>query len=316
VRTAWALALSAALCAGGIAAGADAPNAPVTLSASEAVSSGEPQAQARLVNEFSEFAGSAANVRSLVAGLRQGTEITLTTPGGQPGTATRFTPPTRPMDYGNVRMALLLAREQLAQLDITEPTPAQINAVLAGGGIASRVNGPAATPYLHPGVLQMRAGGMSWARIAATMGVTLAQIMNGKARPAKAPALTDSRRPAASFISVAGARTDEPARRPASAAPAPISSASITTSSAGAPRILTVKPIVAERRPPKPEAEPETRPSGAGVLAAADRAARTEEDATLVQEGMRGGTAGAIPAIVAPSAANEPGASGVAPALE
>jgi len=90
----------------------------------------------------------------------------------------------------------------------------------------------------------------------------------------------------------------------------------LATSSAGAPRILTVKPIVAERRPPKPEAEPETRPSGAGVLAAADRAARTEEDATLVQEGMRGGTAGAIPAIVAPSAANEPGASGVAPALE
>lgn len=311
MRIAWAFALSAVLCAGGIATGADTPDAAAIVSPSEAVSSGEPQAQARLVSEFAEFAGSDVNARSLVAGLRQGTEITLTAPG----TATQFTPPTRPMDYGNVRMALLLAREQLAQLDITEPMPAQISAILAGGGIASRVNGPAATPYLHPGVLQMRAGGMSWARIAASMGVTLAQILNVKSRPAAAPASTESRRPAASIISVAGARADVPLQRPAGAASTPISSASITTSSAGGPRALNDKPIVAERRPPKPEAEPQIPPSRASVLAAANRAPGTEPLPTPVQEGTQGGAASAFPA-AAPRTADEPGASGEAQAVE
>ena len=36
-------------------------------------------AETRLVNNFSDWAGSDANARSLVTGLRQGSEITLTT---------------------------------------------------------------------------------------------------------------------------------------------------------------------------------------------------------------------------------------------
>jgi hypothetical protein len=212
------------------------------------------------------------------------------------------------MDYGNVRMALLLAREQLGQLDITEPTPAQLSAVLAGGGIASRVNGPAAMPYLHPGVLQMRAGGMSWARIAASMGVTLAQIMNGKARPADATELTDSRRPAATFVSAAGARTEAPARRPDSAASAPISSASITTTSAGGPRTLNVKPIAPERRPPKPE-DPEVRPAGAGVVAATASADRSDQLMVPHQDVAQDAAAKSPPASAAPSA-NDSGGYG------
>ena len=247
LKTAWALVLNALLCAGGLAAGADAKHAATPVTASNAVSSGEPQAQVRLVSEFSGFAGSDINARSLVAGLRQGSEITLTAPGAgeQPGTAARFTPPTRPMDYGNVRIALALAREQLAQLGITRPTPAQIRAVLAGGGIASHANGRTATPFLHPGLLEMRAGGMGWPKIAGTMGVTLAQVMNGEApRQAGVPALPDSRRPAAAsvtggIVSMAVARPDVPAPRRSGAAPAREirkSGASVVAAAAGAPR--------------------------------------------------------------------------------
>jgi hypothetical protein len=315
-----AFALSAALCAGGIAAGADVQDAVVPASVSHAVSSGEPQAQARLVGEFSGFAGSDANARSLVAGLRHGTEVTLTAPGagGQPGTGTRFTPPTRAMDFGNVRLALLLAREQLAQLDITQPTPAQIGAILAGGGIASRTNGRAATPYLHPGVLQMRAGGMSWAKIAAGMGVTLAQVMNDKARQADFAVTPDARQLPApgGFLSVAGARTDVSAGRPGGIASAPISSASITTSSAGAPRVLTVaRPVVLEGRPPRGELERETRPSRGSVPAVADAAGKAVRLAPPVPEGVPGGAVRSAVA-AASAAADEHGGYGEGQATE
>lgn len=286
MRTAYALALSAALCAAPLTARAETRDAALAA-AVDAVSSAEPQAHARLVADFSGFAGSDANARSLVAGLRQGEEITLTASGapGQLVTVTRFTPPTRPMDYGNVRMALALAREQLAQLDITQPTPSQINAVLAGGGIASRTNGRAATPYLYPGVLQMRAGGMSWSKIAATMGITLAQAMNGRVRPSDVSEPPESRRPATAaatgtIVSVAGAQSDASAQRRPSAAPAPISAASITTSSAGGPRTSpAAKAGTLERRPPRDEPAPRARarPSATSVVAAADSAAKAEK---------------------------------------
>jgi hypothetical protein len=135
-------------------------------------------AQARLVNAFSDFAGSESNARSLVTGLRQGGEVTLE----GAGTTQTFTPETRPMGYGNVRIALSLAREQLAQQGITQPTPAQLQAALQGGTVTS--GGQTAK---FPGVLQMRADGMGWGQIANSMGVKLGHVMSG--RPAPAPAV-------------------------------------------------------------------------------------------------------------------------------
>lgn len=317
MRTAFALALSLALCAVQLAARADGRDAALPA-AVEAISSGEPQARARLVAEFSRFAGSDTNALSLVEGLRQGGEITLTAPGA-PGTTARFTPPTRPMDYGNVRMALVLAREQLAQLDITQPTPAQISAVLAGGGIASRTNGRAATPYLYPGVLQMRAGGMNWSKIAATMGITLAQAINGRTRQADVVVLPESRRPAPAggVVSVAGARTEAAAQRRAGAAPAPISSASITTSSAGGPRTPVVaKEAAPEGRPPKVQPRPETRPAGASVLVAAEAGATVEKIAAPIPAGAQGGVVGTTGVAAAPAAAHGPGVPEEGPAAE
>ncbi|HSE00659.1 MAG TPA: hypothetical protein VLB72_08000 [Burkholderiales bacterium] len=313
MNTHCALLLAALLGAGSLTAGTDAQDvaAPATARAA-AASSSEPQAQIRLVDEFSAFAGSDANSRSLVAGLRQATEITLTArgAGGQPGKATQLVPPTRPMDYGNVRVALVLAREQLAQLGITQPTPGEIKAVLAGGGVASRTNGRAASPFLHPGLLQMRAGGMSWAKIAGTMGITLAQAKEGRVRQAGAATPPISNYPAAAkggggIVPPAVAGSGVPPLGRASAAPAPISSASITKSSAGGPRTAPdAKPAVAARRPATAVPGPEIRRPRASVVAAANAAPRVEKVATPAQEGAKGGAVRMTAAV--PAASDEP----------
>jgi hypothetical protein len=312
LKTHCALLLTALLGAGSLAAGTDAQDAAAPATARAAVSGSEPQAQIRLVDEFSAFAGSDANARSLVAGLRQATEITLTArgAGGQPGTATQLVPPTRPMDYGNVRVALVLAREQLAQLGITQPTPVQIKAVLAGGGVASRTNERAASPFLHPGLLQMRAGGMSWAKIAGTMGITLAQAKEGRVRQAGAAASPISNRPAAvkgggGIVPPAVAGSEVPPLRRASATPAPISSASITKSSAGGPRTAPVaKPAVAAQRPATAGPGPEIRRPQASVVAATDAAPRVEKVAIPAQDGAQVGTVRMTAAV--PAASDEP----------
>ena len=102
--------------------------------------------------------------------------------GGQAGASTTFTPPTRPMGYGNVRIALLLAREQLAQAGITQPTPEQLAAALMGGTVTNGT-GATSTTTDFPGVLQMRADGMGWGRIANSMGVKLGHVMSGRLPP-------------------------------------------------------------------------------------------------------------------------------------
>jgi hypothetical protein len=305
LKTGRALLLIGALGAASIAAGVYRWHAATPVAGGEAVSREEPRAQARLVRDFSGFAGSEINARSLVAGLRHGNEITLVprAAGGRSGTATRFTPPTRPMDYSSIRVALVLAKEQLARLGVTRPTPTQIKAVLVGGGIAGRVGDRSSTPFLLPGVLQMRAGGMSWARIADTMGVTLAQPQNG-AHAADAAVPMNSARPAAvsgsqGAMPAAATRADAPAPRSALVArAAPISSASITTSSAGGPttraEISRSAPVA---RRAKGEPAPEPRRSRTRAMAAADDGAAKKETAPMRRpdstqdEGV--GTAGA-----------------------
>lgn len=98
--------------------GADPEARPAAAPA--AVTSAEPRIQARIVSNFSEFAGSTGNARSLVAGLRRSGEVTLTAPGS--GMGTRFTPPMRAMTYRDVRISLALAQEQLGQLGIRPNT--------------------------------------------------------------------------------------------------------------------------------------------------------------------------------------------------
>jgi hypothetical protein len=136
----------------------------------------------KLVTSFSSFAGSEENSASLVNGLRSGSPITLTGPSAVPGPGgtplietTTFTAPTKPMGYGNVRIATSLAEAQLASQGITNPTPTELQGALMG---TTTGTGPTATTT--QGILQMRASGMGWGKIANTMGFKLGPVMSGK----------------------------------------------------------------------------------------------------------------------------------------
>jgi hypothetical protein len=132
----------------------------------------------KLAGSFSDFAGSPENSASLVNGLRTGAPITLTDPavvGGPPPNSTTFTSPTKPMGYGNVRIALSLAQAQLASEGISNPTAAELQGALVGRTYV----GPEGTTTTD-GVLQMRASGMGWGKIANTMGYKLGPVVSGK----------------------------------------------------------------------------------------------------------------------------------------
>ena len=119
----------------------------------------------RLQKQYPELA-SRGNVESLVHGLRTGTAITLTGAQGTTATTTTFTPPTRPMGYGNIAHAMTLATRELSAAGITNPTPQQLQTALMGGTLAT----PTGKVDMQ-GVLQLRSQGMGWGQIAHTIGV-------------------------------------------------------------------------------------------------------------------------------------------------
>lgn len=142
---------------------------------------GGTRVQQHISEDFSAFAGSESNARSLVTGLRSGGPITLTSAGGAGATALaqgagtlRFTPPTRPMGYGNIYLALSLAKQQLAAQGIPNPTPQQLQLTLMGGTVIS--GNPPQTQTVQ-GVLQLRSQGMGWGQIANNYGVKLGSVV-------------------------------------------------------------------------------------------------------------------------------------------
>lgn len=175
----WMIGVAAGAClVAGMTAFAADSTATGTLAQSGAT--GAKRVEDKIASEFTIFAGSQDNARSLVTGLRQGGEITLASSagGGQAGTSTTFTPPTRPMGYGNVRISLALAQEQLIRLGVTQPTADQLQAALVGGPVTVG-SGPTAHTTELQGVLQMRAQGMGWGQIANAMGTKLGHVMSG-----------------------------------------------------------------------------------------------------------------------------------------
>ena len=156
------------------------------LLASGAASAAEPK---QVSSDFAVFAGSPANADSLVGGLRSGSPITLSFTDSAGVTKTNtFSPATGSMGNGNVRIALVLARQQLAGVGITQPTGQQIQASLIGGDVTViGPNGPQTTTL--QGVTTLRAGGMGWGRIAQTYGVKLGPLMKAANAPA-APVVT------------------------------------------------------------------------------------------------------------------------------
>ncbi|MCM2309010.1 MAG: hypothetical protein NDI91_16250 [Sulfuritalea sp.] len=124
----------------------------------------------RIASRFESLAGSPENAASLVAGLRSGTEITLSAADSTTGIS--FTPTTRPMGYGNITQALSLAQRQLAAQGITEPTPEQLHIALNGGTVTSIDSSGATQTVEVPGVLQLRSQGMGWGQIAHKLSVS------------------------------------------------------------------------------------------------------------------------------------------------
>jgi len=119
------------------------------------------------------------NSESVITGLRTGNEIILTTTGSDGTTTTAFTPPTGKMGYGNVSHALSLAKEQLAQYGITEPTANELQTALIGGDITTQSGGTVNVD----GVLTLRSEGMGWGDIAHEYGVKLGHVGNSSKTP-------------------------------------------------------------------------------------------------------------------------------------
>ncbi len=133
----------------------------------------------KISSDYSGFAGSSANSDSLVSGLRNGAPITLTSTDAKGvTTSTTFTPPTGKMGYGNVSISLALAKQDLANAGITQPTPQQLQTALMGGTITTGT-GQTATTTRFSGVLQMRADGMGWGKIANSLGMKLGPVISG-----------------------------------------------------------------------------------------------------------------------------------------
>lgn len=141
--------------------------------------SGQTQVGTRFIHDYTGFAGSRANASNLVIGLRRGTPIALTAaPGnGQDAAPISFTPPIRALGNSAVYISLALAKQQLANLGISQPTPEQIKAALIGGTVSS--GGAVTRTATLPGVLTLRSQGMSWAAIAKSQGVRLGAVVNG-----------------------------------------------------------------------------------------------------------------------------------------
>jgi hypothetical protein len=146
---------TAMLLAGGLALATQTTGAGVTAAA------GNPEG-ARLASRYSTFAGSPQNAESLVEGLRTGTPISLSPSPTGPNTtapAASLSPATGKMGYGNINIALALAKTSLARQGITNPTPSQLSATLGG-------------------LLSQKADGVGWGRIAKGMGVKLGAVVS------------------------------------------------------------------------------------------------------------------------------------------
>ena len=149
-----------------------------------AINKGQTLVADKNASSFITLAGSKDNALALVNGLRNGTAITLATASTTTattattaitgGTGTIITPPTGKMGWGNVFISLALAQKVLTQAGITNPTAAQLKIALMGGDLIG-ADGKTVTVK---GVLQLRADGMGWGKIAQVYGTKLGPVVS------------------------------------------------------------------------------------------------------------------------------------------
>lgn len=139
-----------------------------------------------LVKRYTDLAGSENNAKALVTGLRDSSEVKLTTDK----TTTTFDPPTQKMGYGNIDNALALAEASLSKQGIANPTHEQLKTALMP-------------------MLQMRADGMGWGQIAQSMGFKLGEL---KRSPRAEGTASASKERIARNARVESGRPDKPER--------------------------------------------------------------------------------------------------------
>ena len=140
----------------------------VSLAAALAVASGAmaaslpPSEATRLTSQYAEWAGGKSNADALVAGLRNGSPITIVTNGADRSVSIAGFTPSASMSYGTVSAALANAQRSLARLGITKPTAEQIQVALIGGelvlpnGAATQVRGGVTPAGAQPGPVATR----------------------------------------------------------------------------------------------------------------------------------------------------------------
>ncbi|MGH8657431.1 MAG: hypothetical protein ACREV4_02805 [Gammaproteobacteria bacterium] len=128
-----------------------------------------------IASRITDLAGSEKNAEALVAGLRGGTAIHLTTVDalGTIVSKTTFTPPTGAMGWGNVVAALALTEVELAHRGIMEPTAEDVAAAMMGGTIPTGTDVEATME----GILPLWAQGLGWGEIAHSWGLQLGHAM-------------------------------------------------------------------------------------------------------------------------------------------
>ena len=156
------------------------------------------QSESQLTEKYATLAGSQANAKILVNGLRDGTDFKIG--------STSFDPPTGKMGYGNVNIALSLAEKSLADQGIMKPTAAQLESALIGTSA-------------KPGILALRADGKGWGQIANSMGFRLGELMRSPkagervaARPERPAKLEKPERPDRPERPVKPERPERPGR--------------------------------------------------------------------------------------------------------
>jgi hypothetical protein len=184
-----AVMVALALCANAAAQTTD--DSSTTSSATTPATTGQTLVAGKVAHPFVTVAGSQENAVALANALRTGTGATLTytstDANGQPtATTATITPPTKPMGWGNVSLALALAQFALNKAGITNPTGAELQAALQGGSITTADG----KTVVLTGVLQQRADGMGWGRIAQSYGTTMGAVNRSIKAPTAAIAAT------------------------------------------------------------------------------------------------------------------------------
>lgn len=163
------------------------------------LSAGQLRVAGRLAAPFATLAGSSDNALALATALRTATPATLSTTstdasGAIVVTTTSINPPTKPMGWGNVSHSLALAQFALTDAGVANPTAADLQTALLGGTVTGK---DGATVTL-PGVLQQRADGMGWGKIAKSYGTTMGAVNHALHASAKAPVMPAPSRTATS----------------------------------------------------------------------------------------------------------------------